>query len=100
MTEMMSGKGDNWHRLKSRVLQLMICATDGQTHFKAVTLLNEEATLKKNHYEAAATLLKCALSTVKTMSAALYFESQLASALSVCGQAGQCGHSRKLLVII
>ena len=55
MTEMMSGKGDNWRRLKSRVLQHMICATDGQTHFKALTLLNEEATLKKNHYEAAET---------------------------------------------
>ena len=96
MTEMMSGKGDNWRRLKSRVLQHMICATDGQTHFKALTLLNEEATLKKNHYEAAETLLKCTLSTVKTKSAALHFESQVAFAFSVGGQVGQCGHSRKL----
>ena len=96
MTEMMSGKGDNWRRLKSRVLQHMICATDGQTHFKALTLLNEDATLKKKHYEAAETLLKCAVSAVKTKSAALHFESQVAFAFSVGGQVGQCGHSRKL----
>ena len=87
-----AGKGDNWHRLKSRVLQHMICATDGQTHFKALALLNKDATLKK-HYEAAETLLKCA---VKTKSAALHFESQVAFAFSVGGQVGQCGHSRNL----
>ena len=34
MAEMMSGKGDNWRRLKSRVLQHMICATDGKPTLK------------------------------------------------------------------
>jgi hypothetical protein len=96
MTEMMSGKGDNWRRLKSRVLQHMVCASDEQTHFKAMTLLNEEESLKAKHYEAAETLLKCALSAVKSKAAALHFESQVAFAYSVGGQVGQCGHSRKL----
>jgi hypothetical protein len=61
-----------------------------------MTLLNEEESLKAKHYEAAETLLKCALSAVKSKAAALHFESQVAFAYSVGGQVGQCGHLQKL----
>lgn len=96
MAEMMSGQSGNWRKLKSRILQHMVCASDGQTHFKALTLISEEDALKKKHYEAAETLLKSALTAVKAKSAALHYESQIAFAFSVGGQVGQCGHSRKL----
>ncbi len=74
----------------------MVCASDGQTHFKALTMINEETALKQKHYEAAETLLKSALTAVKAKSAALHYENQVAFAFSVGGQVGQCGHSRKM----
>ena len=96
MSQVMSGKGNYWRKLKSSILQHMIRATDGQTHFKALTLINEESNLKKKYYEAANTLLKCAITTVKSKSAALHYENQVAFAYCVGAQVGQCGHSRKL----
>ena len=53
MSQVMSGKGNYWRKLTSSVLQHMICATDGQTHFKALKMINEESNLKKKYYEAA-----------------------------------------------
>jgi hypothetical protein len=47
MSQVMSGKGNYWRKLKSSILQHMICATDGQTHVKALTMINEESNLKK-----------------------------------------------------
>ena len=96
MSQVMLGKGNYWQKLKSSILQHMICATDGQTHFKALTMINEESNLKKKYYEAANTLLKCAITSVKSKSAALHYENQVAFAYCVGAQVGQCGHSRKL----
>ena len=96
MVEMTAGYGENWRKLKSRILQHMVCANDGQTHFKALTLKSEDERLKRKYYEAAENLLKSALTAVKSKSAALHFENLVAFAYSVGGQVGQCGHSRKL----
>jgi hypothetical protein len=93
----MNGEGEYWRKLKSSILQHMICAEDGQTHFKALTAQSEERNLRKIHYEAAETMLKSALTAVKAKSAAIHFEEQIAFAFSVGAQIGQCGHSRKLV---
>ncbi len=62
---MMSGQGENWQKLKSRILQHMVSSSDGRTHFKALTTINAETALKEKHYEAAETLLKSALNADK-----------------------------------
>ena len=97
MASLMNGEGEYWRKLKSSILQHMICAEDGQTHFKALTAQSEERNLRKIHYEAAETMLKSALTAVKAKSAAIHFEEQIAFAFSVGAQIGQCGHSRKLV---
>lgn len=97
MENAMSGQGEYWRKMKSSILQHMICAEDGQTHFKALTMLSEERNLKKIHYQAAETLLKSALTAVKAKSAAIHYEDQIAFAFSIGAQVGQCGHSRKLI---
>ena len=73
-----------------------MCSSDGQTHYKALAVINEEATLQHRQYEAAESLLKSALTAVKAKSASMHYESLVAFAFSVGGQVGQCGHSRKL----
>ena len=75
----------------------MICAEDGQTHFKALNALSEERNLKKIHHEAAETMLKSALTAIKSKSGATHYEEQMAFAYSIGAQVGQCGHSRKLV---
>ena len=62
----------------------MLCACDGQTHFKALTDLNEENNLMKKHYEAAESLIKSALVSVNmAKSAAVHYEEQVAFAYSL-----------------
>ncbi|CAB3982584.1 Hypothetical predicted protein [Paramuricea clavata] len=97
MESAMAGQGESWRKMKSSILRHMICAEDGQTHFKALTMLSEEKNLKKIHYDAAETLLKSALTAVKVKSAAIYYEDHIAFAFSIGAQVGQCGHSRKLV---
>ena len=97
MSSLVNGEGVYWRKLKSSVLKHMICAEDGQTHFKALTMLSEERNLKNIHYEAAETMLKSALTAVKSKSGATHYEDQIAFAYSVGAQVGQCGHSRKLV---
>ena len=97
MESAMAGQGEYWLKMKSYILRHMICAEDGQTHFKALTMLSEEKNLKKIHYDAAETLLKSALTAVKAKSAAIHYEDQIAFAFSIGAQVGQCGHSRKLV---
>ncbi len=93
----MKGDGDEWRRLKSCIMQHMICATDGQNHFKALSAISEETNLKKKHYESAENLVKSALTAIKAKSAAMHYEDQVAFAYSVGAQVGQSGHSRKLV---
>ena len=65
----------------------MLCACDGQTHFKALTALNEENNLMKKHYEAAESLIKSAwVSVNKAKSAAVHYEEQVAFAYSLGAQ--------------
>ena len=59
-------------------------------------MINEESNLKKKYYEAANTLLKCAITSVKSKSAALHYEIQVAFAYCIGAEVGQCDHSRKL----
>jgi hypothetical protein len=75
----------------------MLCACDGQTHFKALTALNEEKNLMKANYKAAETLVKSAIVSIKSKSVAVHYEEQVAFAFSLGGQVGQSGHSRKLV---
>ena len=96
MADLMAGKGEKWRKLKNRVLQHMTCSTDGQTHFKALTMLAEDKKLKKIQCDAAQTLIKCAFTALKSKSAALHYESQVAFAYSVGAQVGSTGHSRKM----
>lgn len=97
MESLVDGEGAYWRKFKSDILQHMTCATDGQTHFKALSALSEERNLRKHHYEAAETLLKSAITAVKSKSAASHYEDQIAFAYSVGAQVGQTGHSRKLV---
>ena len=71
----------------------MICAEDGQTYFKVLNVLSEERNLKKIHHEAAETMLKSALTAIKSKSGATHYEEQMAFAYSIGAQVGQCGHS-------
>ena len=97
MEELLNGEGAYWRKLKSTIIQHMLCACDGQTHFKALTALNEEKNLMKKHYEAAESLIKSALVSVKAKSAAVHYEEQVAFAYSLGAQVGHSGHSRKLV---
>lgn len=97
MEMFMRGDGDEWRRLKSNVMQHMICAADGQTHFKALSAISEESNLKRKHYESAENLVKSALTAIKAKSAAMHYEDQVAFAFSVGAQVGQSGHCRKLV---
>lgn len=97
MAIVMKGEGVYWRKLKSSILQHMICAGDGQTHFKALCSVSEARNLKRKHYEAAESLLKSALTAVKSKSAAMHYEEQVAFAFSVGAQVGHSGHSRKLV---
>ena len=69
------GDGPYWCKLKSPVIQ--------QTRFKAVTALSEERNLMAKHYEAAETLVKSALVSIKAKSAAVHYEEQVAFAFSL-----------------
>ena len=93
MSALIKGEGVHWRKLKRSVLQHMICAEDGQTHFKALTALSQEENLKQIHHEAAETMLKCVLTAIKSKSRAKHYEDQIAFAYSVGAQVGQCGHS-------
>ena len=97
MKELIDGDGPYWRKLKSAVIQHMLCSVDGQTHFKALTALSEERNLMAKHYEAAETLVKSALVSIKAKSAAVHYEEQVAFAFSLGAQVGQNGHSRKLV---
>ena len=97
MEELLNGRGAHWRKLKSSVIQHMLCACDGQTHFKALTALNEENNVKKANYKAAETLIKSALVSIKSKSAAVHYEEQVAFAYTLGAQVGQSGHSRKLV---
>ena len=97
MVSVMRGDGVYWRKLKSSILQHMICAGDGQTHFKALHAVSEAKKLKRKHYEAAESLIKSALTAVKSKSAAVHYEEQVAFAFSVGAQVGHSGHSRKLV---
>eukprot|EP00794_Sanderia_malayensis_P001913 gene1913-2171_t len=97
MESFMKGTGEDWRKLKSNILQHMICAADGQTHFKALSALSEERNLKRKHYDSAETLVKSALTAIKAKSAAMHYEDQIAFAFSVGAHVGQSGHSRKLV---
>ncbi len=78
MAECMAGQGEKWRKLKSHIIQHMAWSTDGQTHFKELRMLSEERKLHRIHSDAAETLLKCALTEVKSKAAALHYESQVA----------------------
>ena len=60
-----------WHKLKSSVIQHMLCSVDVQTHFKALTALSEKQNLMAKHYEVAETLVESALVSIKDKSAAV-----------------------------
>ena len=78
MEGLLNGEGAYWRKLKSTIIQHMLCACDGQTHFKALTALNEENNLMKKHYEADESLIKSALVSVnKAKSAAVHYEEQV-----------------------
>ncbi len=79
----MNGVGAYWCKLKSSVIQHMLCSCDGQTHFKALTALNKENNLMKKHYEAAETLVKSAMVSIKSKSGAVHYEEQVAFAYSL-----------------
>ena len=97
MSSLVNGEGVYWRKPKSSLLKHMICAKDGQTHFKVLTMLSEERNLKNIHYEATETMLKSALTAVKSKSGATHYEDQIAFAYSVGAQVDQCGHSRKVV---
>ena len=59
-------------------------------------MLAEDKKLKKNQCDTAQTLIKCAFTALKSKSAALHYESQVAFAYSVGAQVGSTGHSRKM----
>ena len=96
MEGLLNGEGAYWRKLKSTIIQPMLCACDGQIHFQAITALNEENNLIKKH-EAAESLIKSALVSVKAKSAAVRYEEQVAFAYSLSPQIGHSGHSRKLV---
>lgn len=96
MADLLAGNGEKWRKLKSRVLHHMICSTDKQSHFKALTMIAEDNRLKKILFVAAETLVKCAFTAVKSKSAAVHYENQVAFAFSVGAQVGSSGHSRKM----
>ena len=97
MKELMHGDGPYWRKLKSSVIQHMLCSCDGQTHFKALAALSEEQNLMAKHYEAAKTLVKSALVSIKAKSSAVHYEEQVAFAFLLGAQVGQNGHSRQLV---
>ena len=70
--KLMVGKGEKWQKLNNRVLQHMICSTNGRTHFKALTMLAEDKKLKKNQCDTAQSLIQCAFTALKSKSAALH----------------------------
>ena len=85
-----------WRKLKSRVIQHMTCSADGETHFKALSIIGQDRKHRKRQCEAAETLVKCAFTAVKSKAAAVHYENKVAFAFSVGAQVGGCGHSRKM----
>ena len=59
--------------------------------------MSEERNLMAKHYEAAETLVKSLLVSIKAKSAAVHYEEQVAFAFSLGAQVGQNGHSHKLV---
>ena len=96
MAELMSGKSEKWRKLKRRIIQHMTCSADGETHFKALSMIGQDRQLRKQQCEAAETLVKCAFTAVKSKAAALHYENQVAYAFSVGAQVGGSGDSRKM----
>ena len=47
MVELIAGKGEKWHKLKSRVIQHMTCSADGETHFKALSMIGQDKKTQK-----------------------------------------------------
>ena len=61
----------------------MTCSADGETHFKALSIIGQDRKHRKRQCEAAETLVKCAFTAVKSKAAAVHYENQVAFAFSV-----------------
>ena len=47
MAEFIAGKNEKWRKLKSRVIQHMTCSADGETHFKALSIIGQDRKHRK-----------------------------------------------------
>ena len=74
----------------------MTCSTDGETHFKALSMIRQDKKHRKRECEGAETLVKCAFTAVKSKAAAVHYDNMVAFAFSVGAQVGGSGHSRKM----
>ena len=85
MVELMAGKGEKWRKLKSQVIQHMTCSADGETHFKALSMIGQDRKRRNRECEAAETLV-CAFTAVKSKAAVVLYENMVAFAFSVGAQ--------------
>ena len=62
-----------WRKLESTIIQHMLCACDGLTHFKALRGF-EQKKLTKKHYKGAESFTKSALVSIQAKSAAVDYK--------------------------
>jgi hypothetical protein len=92
---LLDGDGEVWAHFKSKVINHMACATDGATHFKAKQRLAAKNKILEEQASIAQTFMLAAITTIKTKSAALHYETNICLAHMVGGQIGGLGHGRK-----